>query len=469
MAAAGNQEAENNQFPTSGDDADSGANLSSSQVLNDNGHQNLPGAEEQNDQEQLHRPTTVTVEESAPIELDNSDVATVVEVELDLDLGDNDSIGSAAASASAIPIPSFVNDLCVRDASPDVIRVLALKLDLHWMGTAHNWETLAARLGMSLDQIRYLRERCVHPTSPTVELLHYFSDVNLGYLLRLLRDELKRFDVLVDLEPYIMSLQANAVKKHLSRSDTMDSGISGPINDEPGPSHRPDPQSYAQNRVRHNLFHLQRNDPSNAFLNQHPAAIHPNAQQFAPTIAPVQRPALPQNATREFLVTFYPDDEHHTKYVKWLCKNLQKHGANVTREDKLIEAGAGDFTGALTDAFNKAHQIIVVLSDEYTRCVRPKTEDGGPALSQRAQSCRYLYRLMDAEYLTNSCVNYRFRPVLFPFVPSTAVPSGWVRNTILYQWPAQQDALFRMLFESASSSDGRFDDLASDSNILMTT
>lgn len=88
----------------------------------------------------------------------------------------------------------------------------------------------------------------------------------------------------------------------------MDSGISGPINDDPGPSYRPDENSYAQQRIRTNLFNLGRSDPANRFVNHIPANNAANGQlQFGSTIAPMQRPTLPENATRGIVLTRFFD------------------------------------------------------------------------------------------------------------------------------------------------------------------
>lgn len=62
----------------------------------------------------------------------------------------------------------------------------------------------------------------------------------------------------------------------------------------------------------------------------------------------------------EFLVTFYPDDAQHKKYVKWLCRNLREAGAIVVNEDQLMIEAASDLTGVLTDTFNRASTIKTV-------------------------------------------------------------------------------------------------------------
>jgi hypothetical protein len=145
------------------------------------------------------------------------------------------------------------------------------------------------------------------------------------------------------------------------------------------------------------------------------------------------------------------------KTVYNLCECLRKNHFSVSHEESESHQLAQDKLGWLDKAFRSVNYILVLITEEYSRDVTSTPADTAFVIdpTDRALNTRYIYKLMQAEYFTNQCVNKRFIPVVMPqhnqsdsgpgTRPRDLVPL-FLQTTIIYSWPQHyKDLLFSMI------------------------
>ena len=87
--------------------------------------------------------------------------------------------------------------------------------------------------------------------------------------------------------------------------------------------------------------------------------------------------------------------------------------------------------------------MLICLSPQYKEDADASIFENEDAktvkdIQKNQQRCcvRYLYRMMQADYANNGCINTRYRPVMFPSTKyDTKYIPTWLKNTTRYKWP----------------------------------
>ncbi|KAM6972893.1 E3 ubiquitin ligase TRAF3IP2-like [Aplochiton taeniatus] len=95
------------------------------------------------------------------------------------------------------------------------------------------------------------------------------------------------------------------------------------------------------------------------------------------------------------------------------------------------------------DSFLKNQSVIIIIaiSRQYKANIEGSGED------RHGLHTKYIYSMMQNEFIQQGSLNFRFVPVLFFGATQRHVPS-WLQNTRVYRWPQDaEDILLRLLRE----------------------
>jgi len=162
----------------------------------------------------------------------------------------------------------------------------------------------------------------------------------------------------------------------------------------------------------------------------------------------------------QVFLTYSSHTKRQMKPVFNLFNCLRDNQFSVSHEESDSHRLAQDRLGWLDQRFRSVDYILVLITPEYLEdvsCVHsdPGGADPSPLLivdpTDRALNARYIYKLMQAEYFLNHCVNKRFIPVIMPASKDSsnqAAPRDrnlvphWLKCGCVYWWPKDYRDLF---------------------------
>lgn len=141
---------------------------------------------------------------------------------------------------------------------------------------------------------------------------------------------------------------------------------------------------------------------------------------------------------RKVFVTYSRDNECHTRevnrFVSWLCSN--GFYTEIDMLNKLVQSMDNvDYMQRFLN--DKNYLIIIAVSPKYRDDVESVNDSDDHSLQTR-----FIYQQLVSEYISNGSKNFRLIPVLFPGSHKDHIPT-WLKNTISYQWPQNQEDILR--------------------------
>ncbi|KAI1698578.1 hypothetical protein DdX_17826 [Ditylenchus destructor] len=149
------------------------------------------------------------------------------------------------------------------------------------------------------------------------------------------------------------------------------------------------------------------------------------------------------------LVLHHEENEDLKALCKMLIYNLKHHcleGYKILDVDKCVDDR--NFATVAQEIYDKSHQILVVLSEDYSRqVVTPGTLSGDLSdVSAILRIKRILHAQTNVECIKNGMKNRRFKIVRLKGTPDSLRPNGWASNTLCYLFPEHYTDLCRSLF-----------------------
>ncbi|KAL7072933.1 hypothetical protein ACQ4LE_007784 [Meloidogyne hapla] len=285
---------------------------------------------------------------------------------------------------------SLFSSILIKDISQDLTNILELRLGSPSCGSMRNWEFLAACLGLSIDEIVGLRRN----ENPVNILLQKFANEHFLKLLEIIGQS-GRVDVLLSLQPFIGKILKERKLLNKQQNQTNDSALLTFSSDFQRQS-----SSFLQEPFIFILHHENKNNKDLRRLN------------------------------------------------KMFTKNMERcaleKGKKVLDVDNCFSGE--DLFGSLQKYFERASQILLALSSDYSEIICSDNEQT-QELDQKIQLKRYLHQMTFQEVLYNRGENRRFRILLMRGTGPEHIPRGWPSNTLHYRFPEDFSELCTRLLD----------------------
>lgn len=326
-------------------------------------------------------------------------------------------------------IPDHLDLIRWREMPLRMCEKMAFALDVDALGDlVRNWEWLAEALGLKANEIQYIKMNYRPPKSPINILIeNRFPNESLGKVLRLIRDHLQRYDVIIELTPFFAEFETRQNNVVVVKSPEEDSGILNPE------------WQQLNNRSEGNSQSSQPERPS-------------TSKSTGSNVKKRLKDHL-------ILLTYFADDpEHQTKIDHFKTNLITLLTDNVKTDVDILNNNSHDLQAGFDNAFKKANQIIVVCSKNYQKYIDStsknckESENSQEIDSQLNKYRRYLLKLMSQEYHSNDCQNFRFRPVIIgssedckdrKILDKKLVPFC-LQNTIIHRWPEEHQQFMKL-------------------------
>ncbi|KAI1705412.1 hypothetical protein Ddc_15737 [Ditylenchus destructor] len=302
--------------------------------------------------------------------------------------------------------PEIRPELMIGHLTAQLAKVIELRLNPPALGTLKNWEFLCAHLGSSLDEINNMRRS----DNPTGQLLKVYKNVPLSRLLEIFCD-MNRVDVLISIHDGVKVLNDSDAGKG-SKCDfgyDLDS-----------------------------LYSYSSTSSSN------------HATKRERRLLKIEKLRKELDGFKVILVLHHEENADLVGLCRMLLFNLNLQIEEKFKLYKILDVDKcvdeENLISTAQEIYDKSDQILVVLSEDYSRCVvhpGSMTE----AVSARLQVKRLLHAQTNIEYARNGMKNERFRIVRLKGTPDSLRPNGWASNTLCYLFPEMYQDLCESLFD----------------------
>jgi len=245
-------------------------------------------------------------------------------------------------------------------------------------------------------------------------LLERFGHQPIHRLLDCLR-QMKRMDILLSLQPFLTGLTSSNRALRAEKRIPIDSGLL--------------PDSITATT-------------SSPWTSYHPSP--------GTSSSPIDM-TLPED--RFNLLIHYTESYDDRKAMDWLVKNLRRQEKRYSMKffsiGDLSHLMMGNVSIALHRIFLKAEKVVVIFTESLIESLHSMAISNVNDPMDRSHNV-YLYRQTENEFVQNNALNRRCIAVVFPGMDKSHLPTGWPRNTLVYEFPSNHQALFTAIFPEYS-------------------